>query len=380
MENGSLTCFQCFVWMRIALSTILLRIHVCGLRCTTAARRNRSRLCGLRHRCRRIDALRLRSIIRILRERGNRTRRRRRLLLILDLILEDRARITASRREDLRVVHTPRDPEALVDDLDAGRDHEIRLNPLAEDIRNAIRADVNRNTLAVDDRRLHDPILDWDLEAEAGCILTIRNTRTIRLTIAGSREIRTVAVRHALRTPLLTKPTSAVCNSDVDDLGIEIMEEVVELAEIPSLRTGTSLVLRVATRETTEELLINLPGLLILTSENTTGEAHLGKADLEILTVVLERDCNTSLGVLAGLRRGELGDVKVASGDDGRRHLDRVYLYHLKKPPDPFSSLIFRLLRKTRECGVSPFGNGDLPIHVRTMHWWVWIFVCDTFE
>lgn len=326
MENGSLTCFQCFVWMRIALSTILLKIHVCGLRCTTAARRNRSRLCGLGHRCRRIDTLRLGSIIRILRERRNRTRRRCRLLLILDLVLEDRTSISASRREDLSIVNTPRDAEALIDNLDAGRDHEIRLHTLAEDLRDAVRTDVNRNALAVDNRRLHDPILDWNLETDAGSVLAVGNTRPIGLAITGSREIRTITVRHALRTTLLTEPTSTVGDCDVDDLGIEIVEEVVELAEIASLLTSTSLVLRVATRETAEKLVVDLARLLVLTNENATGEAHLGKADLEILSVVLERDCDTSLGVLAGLRRGELGDVKVASGDDGRRHLVRVYL------------------------------------------------------
>ncbi len=370
MENGSLTCFLCFVWMRIALSTIRLRIHVCGLRCTTATRRNRRSLRRLRHRCRRIDTLRLGSIIGILREGCDRTRRRcRLLLLVLDLVLEDRTSITASRREDLSVIHTPRDPEALIHNLDARRDHEIRLNTLAEDIRDAIRADVNRNSLAVDDRRLHDSILDWNLEADAGCILTIGNTRTIGLAIAGSREIRTITVRHALRTTLLPKPTSTVRDCNVDNLGIEIVEEVVELTKITALRTGTSRVLRVATRETTEKLVINLARLLVLTNENTAREAHLGKTDLEILSVVLERDCDTSLGVLAGLRRGELGDVKVASGDDRRRHLIRVYLYPLKNPPDPFSSLIFRLLRKTRECGVWQFGERDPPIPVLTMPW-----------
>lgn len=368
MENGSLTCFLYFVWMRIALSTIRLRIHVCGLRCTTAARRNRRGLRRLRHRCRRIDAIRLGRIIGILRESCNRTRRRcRLLLLVLDLILEDRTCITASRREDLCVIDTPRDAEALIHNLDAGRDYEIRLNTLAEDIRNAIGADVNRNTLAVDDRRLHDSILDWNLEADAGRILTIGNTRTIGLAITGSREIRTITVRHALRTTLLTKPTSTVRDCDVNDLGIEIVEEVVELTKITALSTCTSRVLRVATRETAEKLVINLARLLVLTNENAAREAHLRETDLEILGFVLERDCDTSLGVLAGLRRGELGDVKVASGDDRRRHLIRVYLYPLKNPPDPFSSLIFRLLRKTRECGVWQFDERGPRIPAPTM-------------
>lgn len=347
--------------MRIALSTILRRIHVFGSRSTATAARNRRSLRRLRHRSRWLDALRSRRIIRILRERGSRTTRRCRLnvVLVLDVVVEDRADIATRRREDLRVVNTPRDTEALIDDLDAGRDHEIRLNTLAEDIRDRVRADVDRNALVVDDRRLDDAVVDRDLETDAGRILTIRNTRTIGLAITGSCEIRTITVRHTLRTTRLTEPARAVCNCDVDDLGIEIVEEVVELTQVARLCTGTSLVLRVATRETAEELVVNLTGLLILADENTTGEAHLRETDLEILAVLLERDCDAALCVLAGLRRRELRDLKVASGDDRGGHLGlRVYLYPSKKPPDPFSSLIFRLLRKTSQCDVWQFEDG----------------------
>lgn len=355
MENGSLKFLRFSVWMKIALSTILHRIHVCSRSTTTAARNRGSGLGRDRHRRRWLDTLRSRRIIRILRERSDRTAGRRRLLLVvLNLVIEDRADIATRRREDLRVVDTPRDPEALIDHLDARRDHEIGLDTLGEDVRDRVRTNVDRNALVIDDRRLDDAVVDRDLETDTGCVLAVGHARTIRLAITGSREIRTITVRHALLATRLTEPASTVCDRDVNDLVIEIVEEVLELSKVARLRTGTRLIVRVATRETAEELVVNLTGLLILADENTTGEAHLGESDLEILTVLLERDCDTALRVLARLGGRELGDLEVAGGDDRGRHLGlRVYLYHSKKGVIRFHRLFsdFRGRQENEMCG-----------------------------
>ena len=46
-----------------------------------------------------------------------------------------------------------------------------------------------------------------------------------------------------------------------------------------------------------------------------------------------------------------------------------VYFYPPKNPPDPFSSLIFRLPRNTRECDVRPYGDGGRKCPVQTWPW-----------
>jgi hypothetical protein len=355
-------CLRFSVWTRIALSTILRRIHVCS-RSATAAARNRRCLRRLRHRRRRLDTLGSRRVIGVLGERRDRTADRRRLLLLvlLDVVVEDRADIATRRREDLRIVNAPRDPEALVDDLDAGRDHEIGLDTLAEDVRDAVGTDIDRNALVVDDRRLDDTVVDRDLETDAGRILAVGNTSTIGLAITGSREVRTITVRHALLATLLTEPASAARDCNLDDLVIEIVKEVVELAEIACLSARAGLIVRVATRKATEKLVVDLARLLILANENATGEAHLGKADLKVLVVLLERDCDTSLGVLAGLRRRELRDLKVAGGDD-RGHFELWCTFTLLKTPLIRFHRLFSDFRGTQGnamCGRTETGVGS---------------------
>jgi len=159
----------------------------------------------------------------------------------------------------------------------------------------------------------HTSIIDGDLHAEGRRILASGNPLAINLLHARRDEL-LHAVRQHLLGARLTEPLDAVGQRSLKKLLLHIQEEVVERTEFTCLSCCTLLCERIATLEGQSQL---ITGTVLGVANVDSHRIHrLGKTDLEILTVVLDRNRLATRLVHADIAKGDLVDVEVRNRDD----------------------------------------------------------------
>jgi hypothetical protein len=181
----------------------------------------------------------------------------------------------------------------------------------------------------------HTTIIDWNLHAEGGRILTGGNPLTVNL-LHTRRDELLHAVRQNLLGARLAEPLDAVSQRCLKKLLLHIQEEVVERTELTSLRISTLLCKGVTSLEGESQLIAG--AILGITNINAHGIHRLGKADLEILAVVLDRNSLATRFVHADIAKGDLVDVEVRNRDDcASSHCVLSMIYTFLLTVNPFS-------------------------------------------
>ena len=218
----------------------------------------------------------------------------------------------------------PGDTESLTGDVDAGRDDNRRLDALGEDGRDVLEIDDDRLASAVGDIHADLAVVDRDLHAEAGRILARRNPLAVDLLDARADELLHEVLENSAVTRA-SEPLGAVGRRDVEELVLHVEEEVVEVSELASLRTRLVLGEDVASLEGERHLVGRT--VLGLADVDTHRVDRLGDANLEALSIVLDRNRLATRLVHADIAERDLGDIEVRDRDDGSsRHCDLIYL------------------------------------------------------
>lgn len=218
----------------------------------------------------------------------------------------------------------PGDTEALSGDIDTRRDDNRCLNALGEDLRDVLKIHRDRLTGAVGDIHADLSVVDGDLHPEAGRILAGGNPLAVDLLNARADEL----LHEILEDSTLaaaSEPLAAVGSRSVQELLLHVQEEVVEVAELTGICARLRLGVDVASLER-ERHLIGV-AVLSLADVDAHGVDRLGDADLEALSIVLDRNRLAARLVHADVAERDLGSIESRDGDNGSgRHSGVVYL------------------------------------------------------